>query len=382
MNLKIPIRADLLRSLIDNRGISHEIIANKCEIEMGAFLKLCRDGGEIEYSTLQKMAKMFKKPWTVFLLEKPEKPVAIDNDNRTINNQGQALGSELVKFIEDAEFTLEISKELTPDYKISLPYLRMTVKSNPRVAGEKMRSLIIPGESEFKKIHGARETLNYWKQLVQNNGIYISEKALPTEQVRAFSIRRVDRAIIVLSTKDSYAARSFSLFHELCHIILNNTGICALSDFQSMAIERYCNQFAASFLAPKEQIEAILNKNDNTLSPNDLIKLIADQLGISGAAAAIRLADIGIIPPVNSIQLEKLQKHKSKDGRTINGGNYYATTINAAGVVFSKQVFEAVTGGMISTGDAARFLGVGEHIVNRYQSKLNEYHPTYGKSTN
>jgi Zn-dependent peptidase ImmA (M78 family) len=382
MNLKIQIRADLLRSLIVNRGIPHEIIANKCGIETETLLKCCRDDSEIEYGTLQKMAKMFKKPWTVFLLEKPEKPVAIDNDNRTINNQGQALGPELVKFIEDAEFTIEVSKEITPDYKISIPYIKMTTDSDPRVAGEKIRSLMISDDTEFKKIHGAREALNYWKQIVQGYGVYISERALPTEQVRAFSLRKSNRAIIVLSTKDSYAARSFSLFHELCHIILNNTGICALNDFESIAVERYCNQFAASFLAPKALIEAILDKVNSSMSPDDLIKLVADQLGVSRAAAAIRLADIGIIPPINSMQLEKLQKRKSKDGRNASGGNYYATTINAAGVVFSKQVFEAVTGGSISTGDAARFLGVGEHIVNRYQSKLYEYHPTYGESTN
>lgn len=381
MKLKISIRSDLLRSLIDNRGIPREMIAKKCGIKIETLNEYCNKDSEIEYIVLKNMAKLFRKPWTVFLLEKPESPVAIDNDNRTINNQKQALGPELVKFIEDAEFTIDISKELAPDFKIDLPYYKMTIQSNPQVAGEKMRSLIVPNESEIKKIHGTREMLNYWKHVIQNKGIYVSEKALPTEQVRAFSIKKYNRAIIVLSTKDSYAARSFSLFHELCHIILNNTGVCALSDFRSMTTERYCNQFAASFLAPKALINNVLDNTNSDLSSNDAIELITNRLGISRVATAIRLADIGIIPPVDSIQLETMQSHKNRSiGRATKSGNYYATAINAAGVAFSKQVFGAVTSGIISNSDAARFLGVGEHIVHKYQSKLYEYHPAYDKS--
>lgn len=371
----VPVKASLMKSLVRNRGMTYHAVAEKAKIDESALLEYSQNDSEIDRETLVKLAKVFHKSWTVFLLDTPEPPAKYGQDNRTLGNQQQGLGPELVKILQDTTFMLEVSSEIDPDYKVDLPMKQLSTKKiEASLAGEQFRKALKLNEEECDKIRGTREMLNHWKTIVQDRGIYISERALPLGQVRAFSLVYDNKAAIVLSTKDSYAARSFSLFHEVCHILLKSTGVCDLNEFSTKDQERYCNQFAAAFLAPADKLAALLDKYKAIEDHDELVERIATALNISKVAASIRLNEIGVKVKID-FHLEALKKKRKNDGTS--SGNYYATTINAAGVTFSKHVFNAVSDGVISMRDAAHFLGVGEKNVNRFKSELYRYHPNH-----
>ena len=54
---------------------------------------------------------------------------------------------------------------------------------------------------------------------------------------------------------DTITGRIFSLFHELCHIILKNSAFCDFRYNGSSELEIYCNRFAAAFLAPEDEVK-------------------------------------------------------------------------------------------------------------------------------
>lgn len=374
-SFEITVKASLVNSLFANRGLKNDIISQKTGIGIEEIEKLRTTDSSVEQSSLIKLAKLIKKPWTVFLLDTPEKPAGFEHDNRTLRNQRQGLGSEMIKILEDTKFMLEVSNELDPDYSVSLPMQPISLTNNPQEIGEKLRDVLNIDEEFCAKIYDSREMFNYWKKLVQAQGIYVTERALPLGQVRAFSILSNNKAAIVLSTKDSYTARSFSLFHELCHILLRSTGICDLNAFSSIETERFCNQFSAAFLAPTKIITVLIEEYSSIDSTDELAEKIAHALKISKVAASIRLNDFGIKVPID-FHFEGLKKRKT--GLAESGGNYYATVINAAGVQFSKQVFNAVSNGLITSRDAAHFLGVGEKSISSFRTNLYRYHPDHG----
>ncbi|HET9174194.1 MAG TPA: ImmA/IrrE family metallo-endopeptidase [Candidatus Saccharimonadales bacterium] len=377
MPVTLTVNAKLLKSLIDNRGVPRQVVANKCSLSEEQLQTLETSGGELNFAKAEKLAKFFQKPWTVFLLDEPEKPVHFGQDNRTVKSQQLGLGGELVKALEDAEFTLAVSEEVDKENHVKLPSLHASIDDNPVQLASAMRSQLGVTDDIYEKFSDGRIAFNYWKDLIQGLGIYISERPLPLNQVRAFSLLKGRRGIIVVSTKDSYEARTFSLFHEFCHILLRKTGICDVSssNFKAKQTEGFCNQFAAAFLAPdafvKRLAEAFASEAQDD---KELIKLVAGKLKISQAATSIRLAELGFTKPVPHLDIEALPVVKRKKGEK-GGGNYYATAINAAGVRFSKSVFGALGDGIISRRDAARFLGVGEKNVENYRNNLFTYHP-------
>ena len=379
MKVTIQVKAKVLKSHIDNRGIPLEVVAKRSRISQTQLKSYMSQDAEIDQVVLERLAKVFHKPWTMFLLDAAEQKVDIKQDNRTLQNASHGLGAELVKYLQDTEFTLEASKEIDPDYVVKLPMQNLDLKADPDKAGREFRQLMKVDDELCKQIADTRVMLKYWKDLFQAAGIYVSERSLPLNQVRAFSLLEEKKAAIVLSTKDSYEARSFSLIHEVCHILLKQTGICDLNDFAAKKVELFCNKFAASFLAPDYYVKTLIKQYKDVEDKKELVYLIAKNLKISKAATSIRLAELGYIDPVRTLDLEayKSEKPKNKSKSNNNGGNYYATTINAAGVEFSKQVFNAVSDGVISTRDAAKFLGVGEKNIGTYRSKLYEFNPAH-----
>jgi Zn-dependent peptidase ImmA (M78 family) len=79
---------------------------------------------------------------------------------------------------------------------------------------------------------------------------------LPTNELRAFSFN--DTPIcIVIGTNDSSTGKTFSLFHELGHVVRRQSGLCNpfKEGVSSQTIEGWCNMFAGELLMPIELME-------------------------------------------------------------------------------------------------------------------------------
>ena len=59
---------------------------------------------------------------------------------------------------------------------------------------------------------------------------------------------------VVIFGKESSAAQSFTLSHELGHVVLRESGISGPVRRKSSEVEKWCDQFAASFLMPLSAI--------------------------------------------------------------------------------------------------------------------------------
>jgi len=102
--------------------------------------------------------------------------------------------------------------------------------------------------------------------------------------------------VVVAEALAHHARVEFSIYHEIMHHLIEEDG--TLIEYYTArlrrderayraAIERCCQHGAAEFLLPRERVRAALGAEG--FAP-DLVGLLADQAGVSLAAAAIQLA--------------------------------------------------------------------------------------------
>ncbi len=96
-------------------------------------------------------------------------------------------------------------------------------------------------------------------------GVYVAQRRLRDDTIRAFSKVVGERAVIVVNTGDTAYARIFSALHEYCHLTLRTAGICDLDDHS--AVERYCNAVAAGVLLPGELLDQVVTRLDFAWTP-------------------------------------------------------------------------------------------------------------------
>jgi Zn-dependent peptidase ImmA (M78 family) len=174
--------------------------------------------------------------------------------------------------------------------------------------------------------------------------------------------------VIILNGADAPAGRSFTLMHELTHLLLRQGGICDLapSDDQTpdAKVERFCNAVAAAVLMPASQVLALLGdrgKRDWTL---DELGLLAKPFCVSREALLVRLVTLGRASQQHYLALrsqfrEEYLRFKQSQRKDGDGGPSPAVmAIRNLGRPFVRLVLDAYEGDRIDLSTVSDYLGV------------------------
>lgn len=88
--------------------------------------------------------------------------------------------------------------------------------------------------------------------------------------------------------------RIFTICHEFAHFIYNEEGISNPFSANNL-VERKCNQYAATFIAPDNVVSQIADKFRSGVNSDTLISALSSETFLSKQAAAMRLADLDFI---------------------------------------------------------------------------------------
>lgn len=366
----IVVSAARFRSMLANRHLTVEDAAERVKTSI-SLRALASDDQPVEFTDLEALGKLFKRPWSCLLSDEEEVLPQPGRDNRTHANQKAPASAALLEEYEAAAALLEAATDLFPGHGYQVPAARITLETPADRAAQETRSFLsvsVDAQLEAKDGYAA---LRLWIESLHRRGVYVLQRKLGDETIRAFSRAEGDQAVVVVDTTDTAYARIFSALHEYCHVILRSTGICDLDDHRS--VERYCNEVAAAVLLP----DALLNDQRVDvraaiaagLDDEHLIAL-SHHLRVSQAVLLIRLRDRGSIPQDLYDQLEASRQARRSRGSKKGGGTYYSTAINRVGRRFARNVFGAVDEGALIRQDAGALLDVGEHSVDRFRREL------------
>lgn len=349
--------------MVKNRRLDPASIDADLNLKSTTITSLINEDAVVDLKDIETMAKYFKKPWSYMLLQKEEQISKLGKDHRTALNKHVGFSSDMLNETEWAEDFLDEVYELSENKEAIKPTLPS------KHSALEVRKFFDISIEEISKLDSDYKALKKWVTKLEETGIFVAQRRIPDESIRAYSTTKHGAVLIVLTTRDSAAARIFSLMHEYCHILLNDTGVCDLNEHSQ--VETRCNQFAAELLMPAAAI-ADFNKdyqfNLNIDSDEEHALWLVRRFKVSQAALFIRLLQVGYITQTTYSALER--RRKLRKAKPSKGGDFYKSHINAVGNKYAVLVLDALSRGVINRKDSSVLLGVGEYLIGSFGENL------------
>jgi Zn-dependent peptidase ImmA (M78 family) len=374
--MKVILKHTILKRLRESRTIPLAAMPSKLGILDEEYAKYENQDTKVDLEFAEKVAGVFKRNWSVFLLDELPNEKLFSRDNRTVENQTPSLHEKTIEAIEDANYILEFAGNLTTFKGLRIPKYENIKDLSPEELGVLIRKESKIDIVDQEKFKDASDAFKKWIKFVEGLGIFVSQYPLDKDdKIRAFSLATSNRAIVVLNTKDTIPGRIFSLLHELCHVLIKSSGICDFHYSKSSDTEVFCNRFAAEFLAPMEKIKSYIDAKGNNIISSDLdyhVNKLSSHLKVSQLVIYRRLATLGIITDAEYAKIHKNFLRRFfmfiRTGEETGGPNYYTVKRVRNGEFYSASVLEAYSTGEISAFEAGHALGINANNLNNYMN--------------
>jgi Zn-dependent peptidase ImmA (M78 family)/DNA-binding XRE family transcriptional regulator len=318
------------------------------------------------------LAAAYRVPFAAFFLDQePKTKTHIPKDlRRFAGTLIDGLSSSISLDVRDAWEKREIALELLRLQGSNPPTFTFTadIRTDPETTGERLRANLKVTPQEQHGWRDPRKAFNAWRARTEAAGVLVLQTSrIPLEEVRAYSLYAVPLPVVVVNRKDVLAGRSFSLLHELAHLGLRSEGICDLSTQGSrppedQRLEVHCNAVAAAALIPRSALlgHALVRAHGPEAAwTNDDIQTLARHFSSSREALLRRLLTLGLT--TDDFYRNKRDEYaREYAARTPTPGFVTppADAVSLLGKPFVRLVLDSLDGGIVTTSDAADYLGL------------------------
>lgn len=370
-SLKIKVEPAILKYARYYSSYEISDVAKKTKIKEENLLLFESQKTDISLSQLERLANVYKMPLAYFLLQNIPKDVVLPKDFRIIYSSKYTRFSPVVMLaIRRARYVQSIIQELVQE-KFEYAFQKISINNDVEISAVNFRSILGVSMQEQNKWLSPSTALRKWKEAVERLQIFVLQQSLSKDYVSAFCLADQKPFIITLNSSEHENRRIFSLFHEICHVLLNHSGACNLNDlsrnsYQYVQIEKFCNQFAASLLVPKDDflkdhdVQRIMKLPIDQWIEDD-IKAISDRFRVSQEVIYRRFATVGAISErIYETKRRELLKgfeeyRKGRKGKELRIPQY-RKIISRNGYAYSSFILEHLHSNRITMADAAEYL--------------------------
>lgn len=327
---------------------------------------------------LKELAKAYKRTLATLLLADPPAEKPLPKDRRTVNSKEPGnLHEKTILAVRKARALAESYVELRRELNVGNPKLNFfaSITESPKIVAIKIRKML--NLDEVRQITNINRALEAYIEKVESLGVAVFQLSLTQDKVRGFSI--TDDIIPIIGIKrggEAPTSKTFTLFHELGHILLNEGGLCDLSEKTDIEIEKWCNAFSAAVLIPTDELlqmeEVILQQKSGevTWKLKDLA-ILGNHFHVGPLAILRSLLENNLTTP--SFYKEKHQDwNKPSFGRSKNseGRNVAKEAIKEKGKTYISLAFSAYDQNRIDLKDLSDFLGVKPSYIPKTRQLL------------
>jgi Zn-dependent peptidase ImmA (M78 family) len=216
---------------------------------------------------LRRVAALFKRPLAVFYLEEVPPRFAVMRDLRRLPGAGGQSYSPAVQLeIRAANERRELALELAADLEQEIPWFTLsgTMQEDPEAVGDRIRmALGVTTELQLQwRDNDGRTAFNAWRNRIENLGVLVFQTTrFPSDEASGFAITADTLPVIAVNREDVLTRRTFSLVHELAHLMIRVSGVSELETDanrppEDQRIEVFCNSVAAAALIPRDVLLA------------------------------------------------------------------------------------------------------------------------------
>jgi Zn-dependent peptidase ImmA (M78 family) len=345
------------------------------------------ESGEIEpsRSMLANMAKQYRRPLVVFYMSAPPRQGDRGQDFRKLPQDysiaSEALVDALIRDIRARQRILRAALE-DEDEAVRRPLVgSMKMADGLEAVVKSIQELVNIDLAEFRRQPSPEDAFALLRASVEALGIFVlligdlgsHRTAIGLDAFRGFALADDIAPFIVINDRDSRAAWSFTLIHELAHLLLGQTGISNM--YAERKVEKFCNEVAGEFLLPKAELVTL--KGIGNLALPEMKQQITDFAqgrNLSSSMVAYSLYQSDTIDHATWLRLsqdfemlwiegKEIQRKKARERD--GGPNYYIIRRHRIGKNLITLVQRMVHSGSLTTTKASMILGVKSKNVQK-----------------
>lgn len=223
-------------------------------------------------------------------------------------------------------------------------------------------------EKAFAYLRSKAENAGIFVLLIGNLGSHHTN--ISVEAFRGFALADDVAPFVVINDQDAPTAWSFTLLHEIAHLWLGKTGVSGRS--HDMQIEKFCNDVAAGFLLPADELlNARITLADTEQTVISKIDQFATDRHLSRSMVAYSLLRAGMMTEETwktitawfFAQWSKSRDAKKDRKKDRKGPNYYVVRRHRLGRALLELVSRGIDEGSLTPTRASKVLGVKPRSV-------------------
>ncbi len=326
---------------------------------------------------LLRMARQYRRPLLTFYLPVPPSKGDRGADFRTLPGDAQSTSEAAIldALLRDTKARQGMVRALLEDEDelLSLPFVgSQSMTDGKSVVLDTLGAALELHIDDYRAQRNADAAFNYVRAKAEERGIFVLLKgdlgshhtAIELEVFRGFSIADDIAPFIVINDRDTRAAWTFTLLHEIVHLILGQSGVSGLQSGNDT--EWFCDDVAGEFLFPThESAELGLQDTMNLDEMAERIGVFARERNLSRTMVAYRGYRSEIIQNSQYRELSRMfraQWIRQRDAQREQlraqdrGPNPYVVRRHRLGRRLTSLVGRLMATGELSTSRAARIL--------------------------
>lgn len=299
----------------------------------------------------------------------------------SINEDDSALNLAMYDLLRMRKIVLDIKEELGE----SIDHFSFTGNLNDAdiLAGQLRKYLGITYEIQ-KATSSHRKLFLLVRKKVEEKGIMVAGfENVDLEVARGVALYFDDIPIIGINNKDRPPAKTFSIIHELVHILKRRSTICnEMHSFSTDKEEIFCNAVAGEFLVPASFLEKEQQIAKHNIIDDHLIEKLSNIYSVSREVIIRRILDLGYMN--KSLFEEKMEQYKieldedkvaqrkaSENGQSNFFTNVPRDTFDKNGSSMCKALYKGFNQDLYSQWDVSNYLGIKpKHIPKLFEEVI------------
>lgn len=373
-SVHVPITPSVLEWAIEESGLDTATVAETIDVDRDQLDAWLRGDEQPSLTAFKKLANALRRPTATFLLPAPPKAktVAIEFRHPPGVVDRDLLPEERLA-IREVSRLQEAAAWLVDELGLETHELpKLTTSTKPEIAGRRLRDLLGVDVASQSAWRDPGIALKEWRRAIEKVGVLVFLLPIGSDAGRGFSLWNPRAPAIVANTHWNAAARIYTLFHELAHLLTRTNSVCAddgvgRSNQDHSDLERWCERVAAAALMPEAELREFVG--DGTRADLGTAGRVATQFRVSFKAAVLRLIDLGLATwglfkalPAGTDSKQGGGGGKGRNRVQIRIDEYGARTINT----FLRGVQRDVIG----ISDAMRYLDVSDQDLSELEKTL------------
>jgi Zn-dependent peptidase ImmA (M78 family)/transcriptional regulator with XRE-family HTH domain len=336
---------------------------------------------------LRKLATAYKRPLAVFFLPEPPEELgfsALRDFRRLRPDQRQPFSPQLAYEIRAAQERRAVALGVFETMGTAPPVFDLTarVSDDPETVARRVRETLGITLAQQTGWRDPAKGFRAWREAIEGAGVLVfvlggAHHQVPLEEVRGFALADSPLPVIVVNGQDRPNGRTFTLLHELGHVLLGQTAIAndpepdARLPAAARRIEVFCNRLAAAALIPRDALlaEPLLAAKQGRPAPwsDEEIEALADRYAVSREALLLRLVEVGRADQaLYQSKRAEYERQYAAEAEAANEGGfapYRYQVLSHLGRGFARLILQGYYQNRLSLSAVAGYFGVqAKHV--------------------